>query len=144
MPRTPKILTTRPDQVHPTQARLAFLTDNGQARPALLHALDGDRVELRNLAGATAAVVVVHHPDRLAAVLERDDLCRLHDEPLVFVNTQYRVLAVATGPATPPANVEMLIVCELDDEGGVVELLSAGEGQPAWQTFALVDVLRDR
>jgi hypothetical protein len=138
MPRTPKILTARPDQVHHIQARLAFLTDNEQARPALLHSLDGDRVELRSLAG-NPATVVVHQADRLAAVLERDDLCRLHGEPLVFVNPQYRVLAVATGPATPPSKLEMLIVCELDDEGGVVELLSAGEDQPAWQTFALVD-----
>ncbi len=70
-------------------------------------------------------------------VLERDDLCRLRDEPLVMVNERYGVLAVATGPATPPSNLAMLIVCELDDEGGVVQLLSSSDDQPCWQTFAL-------
>ena len=42
MSPTPKFLTTRSDQVHPTQVRLAFLTDNDQARPALLRSLGTD------------------------------------------------------------------------------------------------------
>ena len=136
MSPTPEFLTTRADQVHHIQARLAFLTDNAQARPALLRSVDGDRVELCRLDG-TEHTVRVHQAVRLAVVLERDDLCRLRDEPLVMVNERYGVLAVATGPATPPSKLAMLIVCELDDEGGVVQLLSSSDDQPCWQTFAL-------
>ena len=51
MSPTPEFLTTRADQVHHIQARLAFLTDNAQARPALLRSVDGDRVELCRLDG---------------------------------------------------------------------------------------------
>jgi hypothetical protein len=136
MSPTPEFLTTRADQVHPIQVRLAFLTDNAEARPALLRSVDGDRVELCGLDG-TERTVRVHQSDRLAAVLDRDDLCRLRGEPLVMVNERYGVLAVATGPATPPSKLAMLIVCDLGDDGGVVELLSGSDDQPCWQTFAL-------
>lgn len=136
MSPTPEFLTTRADQVHPLQARLAFLTDNAEARPALLRSVDGDRVELRGLDG-TERTVSVHQADRLATVLDREDLCRLRGEPLVMVNQRYGVLAVAIGPASPPSKVTMLIVCELDNGGDVVELLSADEDQPSWRTFAL-------
>lgn len=136
MSPTPKFLTTRADQVHPTQVRLAFLTDNAQARPALLRSVDGERVELCGLDGSERTVRV-HKSDRLTEVLERDDLCRLRGEPLVMVNERYRVLAVATGPAAPPSKLAMLIVCELGDGGGVIQLLSADDDQPSWQTFAL-------
>ena len=122
--------------MHPIQVRLAFLTDNDQARPALLRSVDGDRVELRGLDGSEHTVRV-HQGDRLAAVLDRHDLCRLRGEPLVMVNERYGVLAVATGPATPPSKLAMLIVCDLGDDGGVVELLSSSDDQPSWQTFAL-------
>ena len=136
MSPTPEFLTTRVDQVHPIQVRLAFQSDNADARPALLHSVDGDRVELCALDG-TESTARVHQTDRLAEVLDRDDLCRLRGEPLVMVNTRYGVLAVATGPAAPPSKLAMLIVSRLDDEGGVVELLSSSDDQPSWQVFAL-------
>ncbi len=55
-----------------------------------------------------------------------------------MVNERYGVLAVATGPATPPSKLAMLIVCDLGDDGGVVELLSSSDDQPSWQMFAIV------
>jgi hypothetical protein len=61
--------------VHPVQARCAFLTDNAQAAPALLRSLRADRVELVGL-DASVRTVGVHHTDRLARVLERDDAGR--------------------------------------------------------------------
>jgi hypothetical protein len=121
--------------VHPIQTRCAFLTDNAQAPPALLRSLRADRVELVGLDG-TVRTVGVHQADRLARVLERDDLCRVREQPLVMVNRQHGVLAVATGPASPPPQLAMLIVCRLED-GGVVELLSDRDDQPSWQIFAL-------
>jgi hypothetical protein len=54
-----------------------------------------------------------------------------------MVNERYGVLAVATGPAAPPSKLAMLIVCDLDDEGSVVELPSPDDPQPSWQVFAL-------
>ena len=137
MSPTPRFLTTRPDQVHPTQARLAFLTEREQARPALIRSVQDDRLELVCL-DRSECTVRVHQADRLAEVLDRDDLCRLQGHPLTLVNLPRRVLAVATGPAAPPRQLEVLVVCELDDEGGVVELLSGSDDQPSWQTFALV------
>jgi len=135
MPARPESSATRHDQVHPTQVRRAFLTDNSKARPATISSVDGDLVELHELDG-TATSVQVHDATRLAEVLEREDLCRARDLPLVMVNTQHRVLAVATGPATPPAKLAVLIVSRLED-GGVVELLNSDEDQPSWQVFAL-------
>lgn len=138
MSPTPRFRTTRPDQVHPTQARLAFLTEREHAQPALIRSVEHDRLELLCL-DRSERTVRVHQADRLATVLGRDDLCRLHGLPLAMVNLSRRVLAVATGPATPPRRLEVLVVCELDDEGGVVELLSGSDDQPSWQTFALAD-----
>jgi hypothetical protein len=136
MSPTPEFLSTRADLVHPIQARLAFLTDNTDARPALIRSVEGDRIELRELDG-TGTTVSVHRADQLSSVLDRDDLCRVRDQPFVMVNERYGVLAIATGPASPPRQLEILIVCELDADGGVVELLSADAEQPAWQVFAL-------
>ncbi len=132
----PEYLTTRPDQVHHRQAKLAFLDDpDHPARPALLVSVDGDTVELRHLGGG-AGSVRVHHLDRLAEVLARPDLCRVQGHPLALVNEHHRVLAVATGPAGPPPRLAVLLVSRLED-GGVVELLAEDETQPAWQVFAL-------
>lgn len=138
MSPTPRFLTASPDQVHPIQARLAFLTEREHAQPVLIRSVEEDRLELLYLDRSERAVRV-HQADRLATVLERDDLCRLQGLPLAMVNLSRRVLAVATGPATPPRRIEVLVVCELDDEGGVVELLSGSDDQPSWQTFALAD-----
>lgn len=135
-------MTTRPNRitassaaVHPTQVRRAFLDDAEHARPATLAGVDGSVVEVRYLDGTTAALTVCD-PARFAEVADRDDLCRLGGRPLLLVNTSYRVVAVATGPATPPSQLTVSIVCRLE-HGSVVELVSESDDQPAWQTFAL-------
>ncbi len=134
----PEFLTTRPDQVHPIQVKLAFLTDSTQARPVAISSVDGDLVQLRELGGAVASIRV-HAAARLAEVLERGDLCRVGGLPLALLNPQYRVLAVATGPASPPPDLTVLIVSQLDADGAVVELLSGSDDQPSWQVFAVRD-----
>lgn len=135
MSQRPEFLTTRPDQVHPIQVKLAFLEDAGEARPALVSSFEGEVLQLRELDGSASAVRV-HGAARLAEVLGRDDLCRVQGLAFVLVNEQYRVVAVATGPATPPSPLSVLIVSRLED-GGVVELMSSSDDQPAWQVFAL-------
>ncbi|MBS1838816.1 MAG: hypothetical protein JST64_14070, partial [Actinobacteria bacterium] len=62
-------------------------------------------------------------------------LCRLHGEPLLLVSTRYRLLAVATGPATSPPRIVVSIVGRLED-GSIVELVGDGD-QPAWQIVGL-------
>ena len=103
---------TSTDRVHPIQVRRAFLEDADDARPATLTGVDGGAVSIRYL-DDTTATVTVGEPERLAEVLDRDDLCRLRGQPLLLVNTAYRLLAVATGPAAAPPRLEMLIVCRL-------------------------------
>lgn len=135
MTTQPSKIASSADGVHPTQVRLAFLQDAENARPATLTGIHGNIVSVRYLDGTTA-IVTVCDPDRFAGVVNRDDLCRLGGQPLLLVNTSYRVLAVATGPASPPSKLAVLIVCRLEN-GSVAELLSGADDQPAWQTFAL-------
>jgi hypothetical protein len=138
----PEWFTTSADEVHHIQVKLAFLDDADDARPATLTGVAGHDVSVRYLDGSTATVTVCH-PERFAGVVERDDLCRLGGQPLLLVNTTYRVLAVATGPATPPSKLAVQIACRLEN-GSVAELLSGADDQPAWQTFALTRVRASR
>lgn len=121
--------------LHPTQVRRALGTDGDRpARPATVLGADGDRVGLQLLDGSTDTVRVTD-PARLARVLDRADLCRLRGRPLALVNPGAGVLAVATGPAEPPAQLEVLFV-QVIEGGSVVELLGH-EDQPGWQLLAL-------
>jgi len=124
--------------LHHIQVRQAFVAGRDPdhpARIATLVAAEDASVLIEHLDGSHEAVTV-HQPERLAAVLDRDDLCTLRGRPLLLVNTHYRVLAIATGPATPPARLEVLVV-PLVEDGSVVELVSDAEDQPGWQTLAL-------
>jgi hypothetical protein len=121
--------------VHPTQVRAAFdLTGDRPARPAVVTAVAGDRVELQLLSGGTATVHV-GDVDRLERTVLRRDLCRHDGLPLALVNTDVGVLGIATGPAQAPARLEVLLVSVMD-HGSVVELLNDGD-QPGWQLFGL-------
>ena len=120
---------------HPIQVSRAFLDDiDHRARPARLESVEGEVVVIRNLDDTTTQVTVTD-PKRLAKVLARPDVCRLRDLPLLLVNEHYGLLGIATGPATPPSRLEVLIVSRLED-GRVVELIN-DDPQPSWQIFAL-------
>ena len=62
-------------------------------------------------------------------------MCRLDGRPLVLVNTRYRVLAIATGPATPPQRLGVSLAFVIEDES-VTEMLPAGYDQPNMHTLA--------
>jgi hypothetical protein len=91
-------------------------------RPATLVAVNGDALDIRHLDGTTGTTTVAA-PDLLADVLAHDDLCRLHGQALLLVNTHYRVLGIATGPAAPPSRLEVMWASRLEN-GAVVELSS--------------------
>ena len=141
-------MTNRPDPsaaphggLQHLQVKLAFGFDEDHpARPATLVAAGHDTVEIGYLDGTTGTFTIAD-PERLAEVLTRHDVCRLHGRPLLLVNTHHGVLGIATGPAAPPSRLEVLWVSRLED-GAVVELVNSDDAQPAWQTFALVDPTR--
>jgi hypothetical protein len=138
MTDNPKTRAARRSGVHHTQVRLAFLADQEhRARPAALVAVDGPTIEVQYLDGTTGSLVV-DDAARLATILDRDDLCRIQDHPLLLTNAHYGVLGLATGPAVPPSKLEVLVVSRLED-GCVVELLNGDDSQPAWQILALAD-----
>lgn len=123
--------------LHHLQVKLAFLADlDHRARPALLVSSTGADLTVRYIDDETTETVTVTESARLAAIGARDDLCRIGGRPLLLVNTHYRVVGVATGPAAPPARLEVLVVSRLED-GAVVELVNGSETQPAWQLLAL-------
>ncbi len=49
-------------------------------------------------------------------------------------SAQHGVLAVATGPTSPPDRLIVQLVSRVED-GSVVELIG-GDDQPSWQVFA--------
>lgn len=124
--------------LHHTQVRLALGPDaRPRARPATITDAPSDGpVSVRFLDGATTTVKVADAA-RLAATLERTDLCRLDGRPFVLLSTPHGVLAVATGLSEPPQRLVVTLVSRLED-GAVVELVGDGE-QPAWQLFAVTD-----
>jgi hypothetical protein len=139
-------MTTDPDhgiadagRLHHIQVRLAFLADRGHpARPGRLISTDGTTVTVAYIDDGTVETIYVVDGHRLDDVLRRHDLCLLDRSPLVLVNTRYRVLGIATGPAAPPPQVEVDIVSRIED-GSVVELISDSDTQPAWQLLAIVE-----
>ncbi len=124
--------------LHHTQVRLAFLADQvHKACPAVLTSVEGNIVSIHYLGGETARLSV-GDPERLAGVLAGHDLCRVQEHPLLLVNTHHGVLGVATGPSSPPSQLEVLIVSRLEN-GSVVELVAPDATQPSWQLFSIVD-----
>lgn len=108
-----------------------------RARPGRLLGTNGATVTVSYIDDGTTDAITVVDADRLGEVLGRDDLCRLNGSPLVLVNSHYRVMGIATGPAAPPPQIKVLIVSRLEN-GSVVELINDSDTQPAWQLLATV------
>jgi hypothetical protein len=133
----PNPISVPPGGLHHLQVKLAFLADpDHRARPAALITSTGPDMAVRYIDDGTTETITVNQPDRLAAIVARDDLCRIGGLPLLLVNTHYRVLGVATGPVAPPPHLEVLVVSHLE-HGAVVELVNGSDTQPAWQLLAL-------
>lgn len=131
-----------PERLHWIQVKLAFGNEGREpARPATLVEVDGAQVAIRYLGGSEETVEVVE-ADRLAELLARDDVCRLDGQPLLLVNTCYRVLGLATGPSTAPPQLKASLVFAFENES-VTEMLAASDDQPTVHTLALVST-KDR
>ena len=119
------------------QAQIAFSSDgDSPARPAILVETEGDSITVRYFDNDTDTFSVFK-ADRLAAVFARDDLCRFREQPFLLVNRHHAALGVATGPATVPSRLEVLMVSLIED-GTALEFISDDESQPGWQLFAIL------
>ena len=121
--------------LHHTQVRAALGPDaSPRARPATVTDASVDGVVAVRCLDGDRSTLGVADTVRLAATLERPDLCRLRGEPLVLWSAQHGVLAVATGPTSPPDRLVVQLVSRV--EGGSVVELVGGDDQPSWQIFA--------
>lgn len=121
--------------LHHTRIRAALGPEaSPRARPATVTDASVDGVVTVRFLDDTVDTVDVADTVRLTATLERPDLCRLRGEPLVLWSAQHGVLAVATGPTSPPDRLVVQLVSRVED-GSVVELIG-GDDQPSWQVFA--------
>lgn len=125
-----------PERLHWIQVKLAF-TDEGRepARPATLLGVEGPQLRVRYLDGTEETLEIVE-PERLAGLLRSEEICRLRGEPLLLVSTYYRVLGVATGPASPPPQLKVSLAFAFEN-GSVTRVLPAAEDQPTLHTLAL-------
>jgi hypothetical protein len=137
MTKRPQTLTGPAGELSHAQAQVAFSSEgDSPALPAILVDLDGASVTVRYFDNSTDTFTV-YKAERLAAVFARDDLCRFREQPFLLVNRHYGALGVATGPATVPSRLEVLLVSRVED-GAAVELIHDDESQPCWQLFAIL------
>jgi hypothetical protein len=137
MTKRPETLKTPAGELSHGQAQIAFSSDgDSPARPAILVETEGDSITVRYFDNSTDTFSVFK-ADRLAAVFAREDLCRFREQPFLLVNRHHAALGVATGPATVPSPLEVLLVSRVED-GAAVEFISDHEPQPCWQLFAIV------
>jgi hypothetical protein len=137
MTKRPETLNAPACELSHGQAQIAFSSDgDSPARPAILVETEGDSITVRYFDNSTDTFSVFK-ADRLAAVFARDDLCRFREQPFLLVNRRYGALGVATGPATVPSRLEVLMVSLVED-GAALEFISDDESQPGWQLFAIL------
>lgn len=137
MTKRPQTLTAPAGELSHGQAQIAFSSEgDSPARPAILVETEGDSITVRYFDNSTDTFSVFK-ADRLAAVFARDDLCRFREQPFLLVNRHHAALGVATGPATVPSRLEVLLVSLIED-GAALEFMSDDESQPGWQLFAIV------
>ena len=136
MTKRPQTPNAPAGELSHAKAQVAFISDgDSPARPAILVETEGDSITVRYFDNSTDTFSVFK-ADRLAAVFARADLCRFREQPFLLVNRHHGALAVATGPATVPSPLEVLLVSRVEN-GAAVEFLSDDESQPCWQLFAI-------
>jgi hypothetical protein len=126
---------SRPTHVHHIQARKAFGPDGG-AYVGRLVAYENSTALVERVPRGPVDTFVVARADDFATTLTRDDLTQLDGAPLVLVNATYNVLGIATGPATPPERLSLILVTRLEG-GHAVEIPAADPEQPNWQLFVI-------
>jgi hypothetical protein len=125
----------RPTHVHHIQAGKAFGPDGG-AFVGRLVAYYATSALVERVADGSVDTFVVARPNDFTTTLRRDDLTQLDGAPLVLVNALFNVLGIATGPATAPEMLSLVLVTRLEG-GHAVEIPSSAPEQPDWQLFVV-------
>jgi hypothetical protein len=121
-----------PKSVHHIEARKAF-EPGSDAYPARLRSAANGMVIVERISDWSAKVLVTASPDRLAAILGREDVTRIGRDPLVLVSEARCPLALATGPSEAPAKIAIRSNISRLENGEAVEIPSADDAQPSWQ-----------
>ena len=123
------------ERVHHIQARRAFRPGGESYAGRLVSALYSEALVAR-LSDDVQVALVVARPERLAAVLRRADVSLIETAPLVLVSEAYGVLGIATGPASPPAQLRVWSNISLLEDGEAVEIPAVDPEQPSLQLLA--------
>ena len=125
-----------PERLHWIQVKLAFTSEGREpARPGRLVGVEGPELRVAYLDGSEETIEVVE-AERLRHLLEAADICRIKGDPMVLVNTYYRVLGLAAGPPEPPRQLKVSLAFAFADSS-VTQVLPAAQDQPTLHTLAL-------
>lgn len=126
--------------IHLAHRQVTTAFDIGPDRPGQLGVITevdpSGRITVERLGQLDPVSVTADDPAALLATLERADLCRYRDRPLVVVSASTGVLGIATGPAEAPSPLAINRIVEW--ENGRAVAVPGDEGQPSWQLHALV------
>jgi hypothetical protein len=129
----------RPTSIHWIQARLAF-ESGAEAYPGRLICVDYGTVLVERVTDGTTTVLVVALPDRLTALLARDDLTMFRGTALAVLNERYGVLGIATGPSELSCELRLCSNVSRLENGETVEIPAVDHAQPSLQLLAAVRV----
>jgi hypothetical protein len=127
----------RPTTIHWIQARLAF-ERGAEAYPARLIGVVAGTALVERMLDTTTVALVVALPDRLTALLGREDLTLFRGTPLALVSERYGVLAIATGPKELSGPLCVRSNVSRVDGGEAVEIPAVENAQPSLQILAAV------
>jgi hypothetical protein len=126
-----------PKNVHHIQARKAF-GPRSDAYLARLRSATNEKVTVERTTDGSAKMLVTASPDRLAAILGREDVTRVGGNPLVLVSEARHLMAIATGPSDAPARIAICSNVSRLENGQAVEIPSPDDTQPSWQLVPVV------
>jgi hypothetical protein len=125
----------RPTSIHWIQARLAF-ESGAESYPARLICVDHGTVLVERVDVRTMTVLVVALPDRLTALLARDDLTMFLGTALAVLSERYGVLGIATGPSELSCELRLRSNVSRLENGETVEIPAVDDTQPSFQLLA--------
>ena len=110
----------------------AFVREHDEVRTGRIVDVLADRVTIRALDGEEWQQLAAE-PEALAETLARPDATHLDGAPIVLFHPVRGLLALLTGPAEAPAQLE--IVAAVDLESDVPTVVLGGDEDQAWLVF---------
>jgi len=129
-------MSSRTKYIAPKRVEVAFGRDAAAAYLAVVVSIAGSSLRVRSLRGEEREIVL-RDTAAVAGALEQHDLTRVRAQPLLLVNESLGLLAIARGPAKPPAQLEVLSNVVRLSHHGAVEMLGSDDAQPSWLLFEI-------